>query len=75
VPRLLRTMPHVPLMQIAIRPVRGHLTMSAVRRTSVIKNVRMLFDDLRQDTFIDVAPGKIGLPKVGLFVFVVEIQL
>ena len=74
-PRLLSTMPHVPLVQVAIRLVRGHLTMSAVRRTSVIIKIRMLFDDLRQNTLVDVASGKIGLPKVGLFVSVVEIEL
>jgi hypothetical protein len=68
-------MPHVPLVQVAIRLVCGHLSVSAVRRTSVVMKIRMFFYDCGQNTFIDVACGKIGLSKVGLFVFVVEIQL
>jgi hypothetical protein len=66
-------MPHVPLMEIAIRLVCGYLSVATIWRTSVIIQIRMFFYDRGQNTFIDVACGKIGLPKVGLFVFVVEI--
>jgi hypothetical protein len=68
-------MPHVPLVQVAIRLVCGHLSVSTVRRASVVMEIRVLFDDCGQDTFIDVASGKAGLPEVGLFVVVVEVQL
>lgn len=36
--------------------------------------IRMLLDDFRQDTFVDVTGGKVGLPKVGFLVVIVELQ-
>ena len=74
-PGLLRTVPHVPLMEIAIRLICSHLSVATVRGTSVIMNIRMFFYDRRQNTFIDVACGEIGFPEIGLFVIVVEIQV
>jgi hypothetical protein len=34
----------------------------------------MLLDDLGQDTFVDVTGGKVGFPKVGFLVVIVELQ-
>jgi len=41
----------------------------------VVMKIRMLLDDRGQDTFVNVAGGKVGLPKVRIFVAVVEVQL
>jgi hypothetical protein len=38
-------------------------------------NVRVFLDDRWQNTLVNVACGKAALPKVGLFVIVVEVQL
>jgi hypothetical protein len=62
-------------MEIAMRLICGPLSVATVRGTSVIMNIRVLFHDRRQNTFIDVACGKISLPEVGLFVIVVEIKV
>ena len=73
-PRLLRTMPHIPLVQVPVRPVCGHLSVPTVGRASVVMKIRMLLDDVGQDTFVDVTGGKVGLPKVGFLVVIVEFQ-
>jgi hypothetical protein len=62
-------------MEIAMRLICGRLSVATVRGTSVIMNIRIFFYDRRQNTFIDVACGKISVPKVGLFVAVVEIKV
>jgi hypothetical protein len=74
VPRLLRTMPHIPLVQVAIHLVCGHLSVPTVGRASVVMKIRMLLDDFGQDTFVDVTGGKVGLPKVGFLIIIVKLQ-
>jgi len=37
--------------------------------------IRMLIDDHGQDAFVNVAGGKVGLPKVRIFVAIIEVQL
>ena len=75
VPRLLRTMPYVPLVQVTVRLIGRRFPVSTVGRASVVMNVRVFLDDRRQNTLVNVASGKAALPEVRLFVVVVEVQL
>jgi hypothetical protein len=67
-------MPHIPLVQVAIRLVSGYLSVPTVWGASVVMKIRMLFDDCGQDAFVDVTGRKVCLPKVRFFVVVVEVQ-
>ena len=68
-------MPDVPLVQVAVRLVGRYLAVSTVRRASMVMNVRVFLDDSWQNTLVNVASGEAALPKVRLFVVVVEVQV
>jgi hypothetical protein len=68
-------MPYVPLVQVTVRLIGRRLPVPTVGRTSVVMNVRVFLDDRWQNTLVNVASGKAALPKVRLFVIVVEVQL
>ena len=60
-------------MQVSVCPVRGRLPESAVRRAAVVEDVAELFDDARQQTFIDMARREVRLTEVRVFVVVIQL--
>lgn len=74
-PRLLAPMPDIPLMQISMFLVRRRLAAAAVRRAAMVIDVRVFLDDGREDAFVDVTCGEVGLAEIRLLVGIVELEL
>lgn len=74
-PRLLATVPDVPLMQVSIILVRRQLAISAIRRTAMIVDIGMLLYDGREHPFIDIARGEVGLAEIRLLIGVIQLEV
>lgn len=74
-PRFLRPMPDVPLVQIPVSLVRRRFATPTVRRAAMVMDVGMLLHDGRQDPFIDMPRREGGLAEIRLLVGVIQLEV
>lgn len=66
---------YLTLMQVAVKLVTGVFPKPAVRRRTMIKDLRVLVDDFGKDALVDVASREVSFAKIRSLVAVVQLQV
>jgi len=67
-------MPYVPLVDITVRLVGGWLAVTAVRRTTMVVDTRVLRYHGGENAFVNVSRREVGFPEVTRLVGIIKLK-